>query len=387
MADYILAASELLEAPPLESLVGNLTGDAAAGANKRVAENLPADTILLEAENFARGNVLVDTTNYGAAIGVILNRAELPNFVEYDVDVPRAGTYQVELRYAAAEPRSVMLLVDGQLRKAAAAATATGSWHPNSQRWVPEGVFALPAGRIVVRLERSAGPFPHFDCLALVPRMIAPDAPRPLAAEELARERGLVLGFLQQWVTYLTEAQGHHVRLATVVCLPSTCRDRTRQILRRGGRRRGAAGRVPAHECYAVSHRLSIADRRGRQERDRSSVCSKAGRHGRSPAPVVTAKDGPLRVVDHVETHYATADRELLAKLQGEVADLEKSAPAELPHAMAVEEGTATDLQIHIRGSHLALGELSPEVFPEHSRAKSHRFPAPRADACNWPSG
>ena len=217
-----------------------------------------------------------------------------------------------------------MLLVDGQLRKTTAAATATGSWYPDTQGGFPKASSRCRPVGSWSGFERSAGPFPHFDCLALVPRMIVPDAPRPLAAEELARERGLVLGFLQQWVTYLTQAQGHHVRLANVVCLPSTCRDRTRQILRRGGRRR-AAGRVPAHERHAVSHRLSIADRRGRQERDQAASAVKLDATDEALA-VITAKDGPLRVVDHAETHYATADRELLAKLQGEVADLEKSA-------------------------------------------------------------
>ncbi|HVU89562.1 MAG TPA: DUF1549 domain-containing protein, partial [Pirellulales bacterium] len=369
MADYIVAASELLDAPPLESLVGNVAGDAksgaAGGAAKRATANLPADTILLEAESFARGNVLVDTANYGADIGVILNRGELPNFVEYDLDVPRAGMYQIELRYAAAEPRGVMLFVDGQLRKTIAAAMATGSWHPDTQRWVPEGVFALPAGPVVLRLERSAGPFPHFDCLAIVPRMIAPDGPQPLAAEELARERGLVLGFLQQWVMYLTEAR----KSSTSIWQPwFACRQQA-QISpdQFSDVAAGVAARVAECQPATVKQlaafyqtQIEAADKKAAE----GAPGVKLDATDEALRAVITAKDGPLRVVDHAESYYPAADRKLLAKLQQDVADLEKSAPAELPHAMAVEEGTATDLQIHIRGSHLALGELSPRGFP-----------------------
>ena len=45
-----------------------------------------AGMVIREAESFNRGNVLIDTTHYGPGIGVILNKGELPNFVEYDVD-------------------------------------------------------------------------------------------------------------------------------------------------------------------------------------------------------------------------------------------------------------------------------------------------------------
>ena len=80
MADYLMAATELLEASVLESLVQDPA--------KRIATSLPRGTLLREAESFDRGNVLVDTTNYGAGIGIILNRNELPNFVEYDLELP-----------------------------------------------------------------------------------------------------------------------------------------------------------------------------------------------------------------------------------------------------------------------------------------------------------
>jgi hypothetical protein len=380
MADYILAASELIEAPRLESLVDNARDNSngtAENASGRFAANLPADTILIEAEHFARGNVLVDTSNYGAGIGVILNRAELPNFVEYDVEIPRAGMYQIELRYAAAEPRSVLLLIDGQLRKATASATATGSWHPDSQRWVPEGVFALPAGRVVLRLERSAGPFPHFDCLALAPRMVAPDTPQPLTAEELARERGLVLGFLQQWVTYLTAAR----KDTASVWQPWFAYRQHAEILPANFSDTAASIAARLTECrYTSGGELATCYQSLIEEADKKATAAasdvKLDATDEALRTVITAKDGPLRVVEHAESNYAVADRELLAKLQRDVGELEKSAPPELPHAMAVEDGTATDLRIHIRGSHLALGELSPRGFPRALASDSEPLPS-----------
>ncbi len=380
MADYVLAATELLEAPALESLAQ----DPAA----RVAANLPPGTILREAESFDRGNVLIDTTNYGAGIGIILNHVESPNFAEYDFELTQAGSYQLEFRYAAAEPRSVMILVDGQLRKANAAAQATGSWNPDSQRWIPEGVFMLPAGRVVLRLERSAGPFPHFDCLALVPRTLDPASPTPLAAEELARERGLLVGFLNQWVSYLSDTR----KDAESVWQPWFAYRKNAEIS--PARFRGPAAAV-AMRLSDSGKPSSAADLAARYQamietadtrHHASTPAAEQKGDTKTPAPAVDPTDealraiisnarGPLRTIDHADNHYSAVDREGFVRLQRDVADLEKSSPAALPHAMAVEDGKAMDLRIHIRGSHLALGELSPRGFPRALGAENQSLP------------
>ena len=87
-----------------------------------------AGAVLIEAEDFARGNVIKDRETYGKGIGVLLNKGETPNFTEYDIDLARDATYQFELRYAAAGSRPVKVFVDGQLVKADAAKAVTGSW-------------------------------------------------------------------------------------------------------------------------------------------------------------------------------------------------------------------------------------------------------------------
>ena len=123
---------------------------------------------MIEAEAFARGNLVRDFTTYGGEIGVVYNAGELPNFGEYDVELATAGTFHLALRYAAAEPRPVGLSLDGRKLKGAAAASATGSWYVDGQAWSIEAVVSLAAGKHVLRIERD-GPVPHIDKLALLP--------------------------------------------------------------------------------------------------------------------------------------------------------------------------------------------------------------------------
>src|SRR5262249_14122946 len=49
-----------------------------------------SDIIILEAEEFLRGNLKREFTGYGEKIGVIYNQGELPNFAEYEVDLTGA---------------------------------------------------------------------------------------------------------------------------------------------------------------------------------------------------------------------------------------------------------------------------------------------------------
>src|SRR5262249_25439183 len=95
-ADYLIAARAIARAgASVRSIMAEPGGDQSTGV------------LLREAESFERGNVGVDRDGHGAGIGVILNAGPMPNFAEYDFDVPEAGVFQVELRYAAAEPRPV----------------------------------------------------------------------------------------------------------------------------------------------------------------------------------------------------------------------------------------------------------------------------------------
>lgn len=393
LADYLLAATELLEAPALVSLV---QGSMVAGGT-----SLPPETILREAEKFDRGNVLVDTTHYGAGIGIILNRGELPNYVEYDLKVPHAGWYQLELRYAATEPRSVQVLIDGKLRKADAAAQATGSWNPDSQRWCPDGVFELPAGMVVLRIER-AGPFPHLDRIALVPRMSDPPHAihAPQSPDELARERCLLVGFLTQWVSHLAQAKQDANSVWQLWFAyqknADISPDQFRGVAATVANRVLAAGKPATAAELATRYQALIEAAASRDQKSLPTAEKKATpTPGDAPADpvdealrrIVSDPQGPLRTFAQAEAHFSAPDRDAVTRLQREVVELERTAPPALPQAMAVEDGKATDLRIHLRGSHLALGEIAPRGFPRALGGKESPLPSAasgRLELAQW---
>ena len=169
-----------------------------------VKDKLPG-SIVVEAENFTRGNVQKLTDGYGAGIGVIINGGQVPNFAEYDIDVPTEGTYQVALCYAAAMARPTILSVGGKIVRKDAAGEATGSWNPDGQKWFAEVSVKLPKGKATLRLE-NAGAIPHFDKLALLPAEDAKLA--PLSAEELAKFKKLLLPALKLWAKLAEKWQG-----------------------------------------------------------------------------------------------------------------------------------------------------------------------------------
>jgi hypothetical protein len=125
------------------------------------------DAVIVEAEQFARGNAAIDMDRYGRGIGVIVSHGS-PTFVEYDV-VAKAIEYEIDIRCASMEERPVRLTVNGALATSHACDTPTGSWEPIGQAWRPAAVVGLRAGVNILRLERLAGPFPHIDKIRLIP--------------------------------------------------------------------------------------------------------------------------------------------------------------------------------------------------------------------------
>ncbi|VTR95169.1 secreted protein containing duf1549 : Uncharacterized protein OS=Pirellula staleyi (strain ATCC 27377 / DSM 6068 / ICPB 4128) GN=Psta_3103 PE=4 SV=1: PSCyt1: PSCyt2: PSD1 [Gemmata massiliana] len=181
------------------------------GALKLVApdpgKNPPAGAVLVESEAFARGNVLKLTDGYGAGIGVVINAGPLPNYAEYDLDVPKEGAYQIAVRYAAADRRPVRILVNGRLVAGEACGTKTGSWNPDTQTWVAEAVVVLPTGKAVVRFERN-GPVPHLDKFALLPMTAEQVAAAPLPVERAAADRKLLTSLLREWADVIAKREG-----------------------------------------------------------------------------------------------------------------------------------------------------------------------------------
>jgi cytochrome c553 len=155
-------------------------------------------SLLIEAESFVRGNVLKDVESYGKGIGVLVNAGRLPNFVEYDLNIPAEGNYSFEIRYAAAESRPVRISLDGK-PKGEFAASVTGGWNADAQKWEAGFLATLKKGKLIVRIDR-AGPFPHIDKFALLP------LPKGQSLDaQVVSTAGLLPGFIDQWVAYLNK--------------------------------------------------------------------------------------------------------------------------------------------------------------------------------------
>ena len=164
-------------------------------------ETLGATGEVREAEEFDRGNVQSDHESYGKGIGIISDAGPGGTvWVEYDVDVPVAATYQIEFRYAAKSSRPGKLLVNGQEVNARSMANTTGSWTPETQRWFVEGRFPFRAGANVLRFE-VVGVMSHLDRW-----LLARVDPAPLPAQESESfARGNVQPFESGETTFISD--------------------------------------------------------------------------------------------------------------------------------------------------------------------------------------
>ena len=71
--------------------------------------------IVLEAEKYKKGTADKTDIGYGEGIGIILSYDPTHTRAEYAVTVPKAGEYELELRYAALESRPVRVSVEGKV--------------------------------------------------------------------------------------------------------------------------------------------------------------------------------------------------------------------------------------------------------------------------------
>jgi hypothetical protein len=129
----------------------------------------PSEAIVHEAEDFLVGNVSKDKSGFGKGIGVLVNIGNFPNVTEYEVNVPTAGAYQLDLRYASNDSRPIVVYVNGAVVLSNAASKITGGFDPNHQQWHPEGIFMLNSGKNTIKFHRESY-FPHIDKFLLISR-------------------------------------------------------------------------------------------------------------------------------------------------------------------------------------------------------------------------
>ena len=340
-AAYMLAAERQLR---VEESLKDATPIAANEARRSAPE-----FVLLEAEDYARGNVMKDTTNYGIGIGVLVNQGELPNFTEYNIELPVAGLYQFDLRYAAAVARPTIVMIDGKPIKTDAAGQVTGSWTAESQKWFVEAIVEVSAGKHVVRLE-NAGPFPHIDKLCLAP--VVGGSPASPSIDETINMPGIQLHppIVANWVKLLTAqrdvADGPFAlwwKLRTSgsleMSLDSSLLNAT--LL---------ADPMPTTLAILALRYQQLAN----GEDAPNLVPLKA---------LLSGSESPFTLGDKAESVYSEAVVTELKLLRENKAAIEAAIPA-IAEAMSVSEGSPQNLRIHLRGSHTTLGVEVPRRMP-----------------------
>ncbi|MBC7964728.1 MAG: DUF1553 domain-containing protein [Fuerstia sp.] len=341
MAAYMLAADRQLRAE--ESLMG-----ATPVADNEARRSAP-ECLLLEAEDYARGNVMKDTTNYGAGIGVLVNQGELPNFTEYDIELPQAGLYQFDLRYAAAAARPTVVTIDGKPIKTDAAGQVTGSWTAESQRWFVEAIVEVPVGKHIVRLE-NAGPFPHIDKLCIAPVGGSPTSPS--AAKETLDTPMIQL---------------HPQLVANLVRLLTAQRDVADGPFSLWWKLR-TTGSLEASLDSSPLCAMLLADPMPTTLAALALRYQELANGEDSPhlAPLkvlLSGSDSPFSLGDKAESLYSETVVTELRMLREKKAAIEAAIPA-IPEAMSVSEGSPQNLRIHLRGSHTTLGVEVPRRIP-----------------------
>ncbi|MFN0022069.1 MAG: DUF1553 domain-containing protein [Pirellulaceae bacterium] len=346
-AEYLLAAwrrtqlSELLaQAKPLGTLPEE--------ERKKIA-----GLQLIEMENFNRGNVAKFTTGYGEGIGVLVNQGQLPNFAEYDVAVEKAGTFQLELRYAAAGARPCKVLVNGMLALDGVAGKVTGSWNPHTQTWFIEGFVDLKAGQNTIRIER-ADAFPHLDKMLIAPAMGSLTIAVKYESPPLNTE------FVEQWAKYLERSKNETDNIFAPWHSVVAGKEPSGTLLGEPLPKTLSELAAAYGKAFAI---VEVAWQKLKASPEGKSSAKLPDEMQEKLRQVLYDNEGPFAPTKGIENSFTPELRETIKKQREELAALEAAMP-KLPEAMAVSEAKSENLRIHIRGSHLTLGEETPRQFP-----------------------
>ncbi|MBT6789477.1 MAG: DUF1549 domain-containing protein [Verrucomicrobia bacterium] len=290
--------------------------------------------LLIEAENFSRGNGLKTFDGYGKDIGVLLSSG--PTQVEFDLTIEKAGKYSLHMRYAAADSRPAKLSINNKLINEMATDSVTGTWYPDSQKWFWEGIFQLDVGINVLKFD-WATPSPHIDKILLLPSDQS-DLP---SADALAHLHNT---FTQQWIGHLKQISKDKIS--------------------------------PLNEWHKYIHnpREPIDEKLIENIRTRFA----ATHEGDSLHSLIHDKNGPFKTPKDVEKLFPKTEQEELKRLQKQLSDTEKKHP-KVPKAMAVKEGKAGDLKIHLRGDYMTQGELAPRGYLRVATSKQTTTPSRNA--------
>jgi hypothetical protein len=122
----------------------------------------------IPASSLASGNVTLDPTiipkrPYQSALR---STGTPPYTARFAIEIPAAGEYELSIRYASAEPRPVLLLINGQA-VGYGCTLATGGAGEEFLKWIFAGRHRLPPGVVTIELA-SNNAFPRIHALRLL---------------------------------------------------------------------------------------------------------------------------------------------------------------------------------------------------------------------------
>ena len=366
LADYLMATVEL------DEIQARYRQTAQASAERFVVEDGFA---LIEAEAFQRGNVERLQDGYGEGIGVVANRGA--GYLEFDLDVTDPGEYDLEIRYAAEMSRPFKLLVNGRLVAESVGAQVTGSWNPDGQMWFPESRITLGKGKNTIKFD-SGSVYPHIDRFALVQ---STSTQQSLA--QLQARCNVSFSVVRQWQRFFDELESSEVGGSSMF-LPWVWLRRIESenfkssvaklvLAARSDDGDSTGDRIPAAVLNAIRDRqpdsiAAVADiyqglvRRADEQRKRAE--SDEDVELTEVIERVSNDQSPLRALDGEVEQLASNDEQArILAANRRIAELEKNR-LQPPVAMGVTEAKPVDIRVHLRGSHIALGEIAPRGLP-----------------------
>ena len=342
------------------------------------------DAIVREASSFERGNapkkLEKGKTN-------VVEGQKGPWFAEYDVTVPAAGEYELDMLEEETGGGTADIQVNGVLLKKGAAPVENRAASPDAGGWSVTGIFPLTAGLNTLRLEHKSR-FPYFEKLLLAPNPLPKGSPTPLSNIQISRQYGINPGYLDHWVEELRRSKGapHSVLFAWYAFQAQRSLDekslsgwtspaaklfegfhpksteelaaRYQELSREASRQWQAleASRPSADQSKLDDDMEDLTPKTAPQQ-----VLSDAGLD--AVRELLYEKAGPFRAPDDSKQYFQAAAQEQLASIEKSRKELEESKP-DFPRAMGVTEGPKpSDVPIHLRGSHWTLGPTAPRGF------------------------
>ncbi len=370
---YLLAASDVLR---YEQVV--LKPVLSAG------KSAPPDALVREATSFERGNA---PKKLDKGKPNVVEGQKGPWFAEYDVTVPAAGEYELDLLEEETGGGTADIVVNGVLLKTGAPPVENRAASPDAGGWSVTGIFPLNAGKNTLRLEHKSR-FPYFEKLLLAPNPLPKGSPVPLSNIQISRQYGINPGYLDHWVEELRRSKGapHSVLFAWYAYQAQHSLDEKSlngwtspaAKLFDGFHPKSAeelAARYQELSNEATRQWLALeaalpAAEKSKLDDDAEDLAPKTG-----PQPMLSdasldavrellyEKAGPFRAPDDSRQYFPPPVQEQLASIDKARKELEDSKP-DLPRAMGVTEGPKpSDLAINLRGSHWTLGPVVQRGF------------------------